>query len=578
MEQENRSVIIQYDFDDKGREAVARKKEGKNWPVVYLIHNNSTMYIGETQNIYNRFEQHLKNKKRNSLEKIEIIFDEKFNKSAILDIEQSLIQLYTADKRFTLQNIQPGQSEKHNYYQREKYLDKIDYIWEDLHKRKLTNMSIADVRNTDLFKYSPYTTLTSEQNEVSTKILYDIMDKAGSPKKGTSIITGGAGTGKTIVLINMIFKLVNANNFNVDFIDDDEDLTDGLKLVKDLKAFIAKLGRVPKIGYVVPMTSIRQTLKKVFSETKKGLLSNMVIGPFDPVHEDYDILFVDEAHRLAQYKNISFMGEFKKNAIELGKDPNEITQLDMLMLKSKYQVLVYDSNQTVKGSDITHEQFLKALSEEGNEVKEFSLTSQMRCKGGDSYTEYINDIFECKKGLVYKEIDYGYDFRIFDDVDNMVQSIKELDKKYGLCRNAAGYAWPWISKKCKTYQEVIDKHLEDIHIGTYRYVWNMKSKEFILSENAINEIGCIHTLQGYDLNYVGVIFGKEIDYDSIENRIVVDPKKLYDENVKRSVDENTVRTFILNSYKVIMERGIRGCYVYVCNKNLRDYFKKFIKE
>ena len=112
--------INSYSFNLDGKVLVSKEKLGKDWPVVYLIHNNDELYVGETQNISGRFDQHLQNSSRQKLNTINIIFDNEFNKSAILDIEQSLIQLFGADKKFKLQNLNGGQSEKHNYYQREK--------------------------------------------------------------------------------------------------------------------------------------------------------------------------------------------------------------------------------------------------------------------------------------------------------------------------------------------------------------------------------------------------------------------------------------------------------------------------
>lgn len=334
----NDFYINEYSFDESGKTIVSNEKNGKDWPVVYLIHNDQELYIGETQNVYKRFDQHLKNPERKNLKKISIIFDEEYNKSAVLDIEQSLIQLCGADNKYKLQNLNGGQSEKHNYYQREKYLNKIEQIWKRLTKLGMTNMSLDDIKNTDLFKYSPYNTLTVEQNEVCKTIIYDIIDKLSNGIDATSIINGGAGTGKTIVLINMIFKLINSNKLEIDFSDEEDSLTDNTQLIHDLKKFISNYGHELKIGYVVPMTSIRKTLKTVFSKTKNGLRANMVIGPFDVFKEEYDVLFVDEAHRLAQYKNIGFRGEFKKNAEKLGKNPEEITQLDMIIARSKYRV------------------------------------------------------------------------------------------------------------------------------------------------------------------------------------------------------------------------------------------------
>ena len=566
--------IKEYEFDEYGNSIISQEKKGKNWPVVYLLYNDKEIYVGETQNAVNRMEQHLKNPSRNKLKYVKIIFDNEFNKSAILDIEQQLIQLFGADNKYKLQNLNGGQSEKHNYYQREKYINKLEKIWKELSKSGMTNMPIDKIRNTNLFKYSPYNTLTSEQNEVCKTIIYDIIEKLSKGIDSTAVINGGAGTGKTIILINMIFKLINCNNLEVDFSEEEDSLTDNNQMIHDLKIFIKNYGKELKIGYVVPMTSIRKTLKTVFKETKNGLKANMVIGPFDVFKEKYDVLFVDEAHRLAQYKNIGFRGDFKNYSEKLGKNPEEITQLDMIIANSKYRVLVYDKNQTIKGSDISSEQFDKALS--NTSLSTFYLTTQMRCKGGELFTNYIDNIFNCSQ-IEYLEME-NYEFKLFDDVNNMVESIKKLDKKYGLCRNAAGYSWEWISKGIKDHDSVVAQGKEDIIIGNYKYIWNMTNEEFILSERAIDEIGCIHTLQGYDLNYVGIILGNEIDYNPKTNKIEINIDKFYDKYVKQDCDSKMVEKYIINSYKVIMSRGIKGCYVYACNENMKQYLSNFIKK
>ena len=214
--------IKEYEFDEYGKSIISQEKKGKNWPVVYLLYNDKEIYVGETQNAVNRMEQHLKNPSRNKLKYVKIIFDNEFNKSAILDIEQQLIQLFGADNKYKLQNLNGGQSEKHNYYQREKYINKLEKIWKELSKSGMTNMSIDKIRNTNLFKYSPYNTLTSEQDNVCNAVIKDIISKFKEDKNGTSIIKGVAGTGKTIVLINMIYKLINATKYDISFSEEDE--------------------------------------------------------------------------------------------------------------------------------------------------------------------------------------------------------------------------------------------------------------------------------------------------------------------------------------------------------------------
>ena len=165
--------------------------------------------------------------------------------------------------------------------------------------------------------------------------------------------------------------------------------------------------------------------------------------------------------------------------------------------------------------------------------------------------------------------DYNFKFNIFNNVDDMINLIKQLDSKVGLCRNVAGFAWKWShSSKVK-----------DIRIEQYEYAWNSEQKGWILSKNAINEIGCVYSVQGFDLKYVGVILGPEIDYDPLTNSIHVDKKKVFDRKVTDNSgnDSSIVQNYVINAYKVLMTRGIYGCFVYACNANMRDYLSGLIK-
>ncbi len=574
--------IDTYSFDANGKNALSvAEPKSKNWPVVYLINNDRELYIGETQNAVARMQQHLENPARNGLNNFNIIVDDEFNKSAILDIEQSLIQLCGADHKYKLQNMNGGQSFKHDYYQREKYLNKLDDIWLRLKNMNLVNRDISDIRNDNLFKYSPYNSLTAEQANVCNDIIKDATSKLMNDQEGTAVINGGAGTGKTIVLINLLYRLVSAGNININQSEDDEDLSEYMNIVMAIQNLLAACnGRELKIAYVCPMTSLRATMKKVFQQTGNGLKGKMVVGPYEVFDggDKFDIVLVDEAHRLSQRKNLANYGDFDRHARDIGMDPNEATQLDMIVARSKYRILVYDANQTVKGADLTNEQFERAIG--GGPVRRYRLQTQMRCAGGEQFTDYIDEIFACRQAEMLEFDPVKYDFKIFDDVDRMVNAIKAKDEAIGLCRCAAGYAWKWVSKRhiSKGFDYINGNHLQDIHIQGHDYVWNMTNEEFILSPGAVNQIGCIHTLQGYDLNYVGLIFGEEIDYDPNTNQIIVDRNRFYDSKVKSGVSDDVLKRYIINSYKVMMTRGIKGCYVYVCNDNLREYLRRFIEE
>ena len=572
--------IKNYEFSSIGRNEVLSESKGRDWPVVYLINDNKNIYIGETSNFYNRFGQHLDNTKKRSLKQIHVIFDDEFNKSAVLDIEQTLIRLCSADQKFTLLNGNSGQSSKHNYYQREKYLNKLEGskeykgIWDSLRDMSLADNTYQSLVNSDLFTYSPYTTLTVEQEEVCFNVINNILNglQKGYKNGTTCIINGSAGTGKTILAIYIMSLFVNVNMQMIDTFKDEESFEYASfknKVIHKLKKYVEENGEL-RIGYVLPMTSIRRTLQDVFRKSKNGLKSQMVIGPTDVTNDAFDLLLVDETHRLPKRKNISWMGEFDKCCKKLGLDPEKANTLDWIIKNSKNRILFYDKEQSIKASDISNEELYNSISK--TKIFEYKLTSQLRCDGGKLYIDYVDKFFKC--AISNKTKILNYEIKVFDDPNEMIDSIKSLNDQFGLCRNVAGYSWEWKTKG-KNLDDIKSSSIYDIELNGKTYCWNMTNSEWILRKESINEIGCIHTTQGYDLNYVGVILGREIDYDPINNEIIIDPSYFYDTNVKKGSSPEELKRYIINSYKVMMERGIKGCYLYACNKNMREYLKKY---
>ena len=488
--------IREYAFSQTGLQSLKEHSKGQNWPVVYLINNdkpiNSDLYVGETTSAGGRFQQHLNNPDRSNLETIRFIFDDQFNKSAILDIEQTLIQMFMADRKFVLQNKNGGQSCKHDYYQRALYQAKVDEIWNELSRTLHTNHDASAIRNSNLFKYSPFNTLTPEQEQASQEILLNAIDCLESGQTGTSVLKGKAGTGKSIVIIHMMYTLMSAMNvtYNDDNLTPEEMLELGIRisLSNRIKEYVHRHGEL-RIAFVVPMTSIRKTFKAVFSASKgTGLRSSMVIGPQDVLKSNYDIIFVDESHRLTRRKGITSFSSFDIACKKLGLNSMEATQLDMIQKQSKYSVLVYDECQTVKASDLTPEQFERALKWH-NASHEVTLQTQMRCAGGRAYVEYLDSIFQVNQDDFQKA--ENYDFKIWDDPNAMIEDIRSKDKEISLCRVVAGYSWEWISKGCGTMSQVINMGLEDIDLNGHKYVWNMSNQEWILRRGAVNEIGCV---------------------------------------------------------------------------------------
>jgi hypothetical protein len=590
----NHSLIIRdYPFPGAEQE-IASTAHGTNWPVVYLIYNDDEVYVGETTSAYVRYNQHAdRNGKyfrdRHRLKNIKIVFDDQFNKSAILDIEQNLIHLLEADAAIEeekgyhgrkLQNRNAGQSYSHDYYNRTIYQAKVEEIWDHLFRKRFVNNPYAGIKNSDLFKYSPYTSLTAEQELVCRDIIRDIISKLSSDQKGMALIKGVAGTGKSLVLINMIMTLLKSQSVHFDYdfeTDSEDDLDERYSLHAELERFY-KLWKIKtgyddlKIGFVVPMASIRATFKMVFKyagKSTKGMRASMVIGPNEVVtkdgERDYDVVFVDESHRLKRRVAMSGteMGAFDKCCQRLDLNPKEATHLDFLLKKSRYQVLVYDENQSIKPTDIPAESMRSQL--EAHVTISRELKSQMRCQGGGDFMKYIDDIFNLRDP---KYLDFGsYEFKLYEDPNAMIEFICKKDADEALCRTLAGYSWEWVSAE--------DNNTPDIELEGKQYFWNRKSSQWILNSNP-KEIGCVHTSQGYDLNRVAVILGREIDYDPSRNSIVINRNLFFDSKVKQQTDDDKLKQFIINAYKVMLVRGIKGCYVYAYNDNLREYLKRFI--
>lgn len=512
------------DFNETSIKDNKSDSYASNWPVVYILKGNKEAYVGETTNFNRRMFDHLNNPVRKTLSKAYMVSDDRFNKSATLDIESMLIESMSADGKFLLQNSNRGLKD-HNYYNKNSYTNDFTHLWESLIDEKLANNRLRDIRNSDIFKLSPYKRLTEEQYDIAETIERYVL----SEDKSQHIIKGEPGTGKTVLAVFLVKYLLSNENFEN-----------------------------KKVALVVPMSSLRRSIKKVFKNIK-GLSSSMVIGPYDVIKgEKYDLLIVDEAHRLNRRKNLSNYGAYDKVCRHLNLEPKEATQLDWINQSSNHTILFYDKNQTVKPTDIQKNIF------ENFDGNVYSLNYQFRVQAGEDYTQYIDDILN-QRGP--KKIILGkYDLKIFNHIDEMVNKIKMLDEQYGLCRTVAGYAWKWESQK--------DKNSFDIYIEQSKYRWNSTSEDWINSANAINEIGCIHTVQGYDLNYCGVIIGSDLIYRN--GKIKYNSEAYKDINAKDlTLSDNEMLDFITNIYKVLLTRGIMGTFLYVCDDALKRYLTQY---
>ena len=197
--------IKKFEFNECGLQKLKELPKGQNWPVVYLIHDDNNLYIGETTSVAARMSQHLKNGEKKNLKVIEVVFNGRFNKSVILDYEQRLIKYCSVDGKFkNILNKNKGQQSIHDYYQRKFYRSQFTILWKEMLDKKLANNSLEIIENKNIFKFSPYSALIGEQNEISIKVIIEIIDSFANDKKGVSLIQGCAGTGKTVLAISTI--------------------------------------------------------------------------------------------------------------------------------------------------------------------------------------------------------------------------------------------------------------------------------------------------------------------------------------------------------------------------------------
>jgi len=542
-----------------------------NWPVVYTIDNGSSIYIGETTNAGVRMQQHLDSPAKQGLSHVRVIINDEFNKSVCLDLESHLIRYLAADVKYTVINGNHGISDA-DYFERSRYRKDFDAIFAKLLEEGVLTRTIPDIVNSNLFKYSPYKALNTDQAVAVEEILEHLFRSWAESSQQSLVVQGDPGTGKTIVAIYLVKLLMDIAQSNP------EDALESDSLFADFfqPGYREVLG-TPKIGLVIPQQSLRKTVQKVFARAP-GLDKSMVISPFDLNKRDmFDLLFVDEAHRLGQRSNQPSAAQNKKftenNLALFGNDDSRWTQLDWVQAASRHQLLLVDSAQSVKPGDLPLTVVQGLLREARAANALFHLTSQMRVAGGNDYIDFVRKLINLEQP---GSTDFGeYDFRIFDDFGKMREAIMAKDAEVGLSRLVAGYAWPWASRN--------DKSAMDIEIDGIQMQWNQVAVDWINSPTSVNEVGSIHTVQGYDLNYAGVIIGPDLGYEDETGRLVFNRDSYFDTKGKENnprlgitYSDDDLLEFVKNIYRVLLTRGIRGTYVHVVDESLRQALMKLV--
>ena len=348
------------------------------------------------------------------------------------------------------------------------------------------------------------------------------------------IIEGGPGTGKTVLAINLLVRLT------------------ALKL---LSKYVSK-NAAPRKVYE----------SKLVGTVKRSHFSNFFSGSgafIDTAPNTYDALIVDEAHRLNAKSGL--YGNLGEN------------QINELIKSAKCSIFFIDEDQRVTLNDIGNKQAIRAFAEaKGATVEEYILSSQFRCSGSDGYLAWLDDVLEIHS-TAHPLLDTSeYEFKVFDSPQAMHAAIEQ--KNHGnKARVVAGYCWPWLSKK--------DSKAADIVIGNdYARQWNLDQDGslWIIAENSIEQVGCIHTCQGLEVDYIGVIIGPDLVVR--DGQVVTSPHER-DKNDKSIRGWKTLMKkqpalaqletdlIIKNTYRTLMTRGMKGCYLYCTDQETAQYFE-----
>lgn len=290
----------------------------------------------------------------------------------------------------------------------------------------------------------------------------------------------------------------------------------------------------------------------------------------DEKRNELDCLVVDEAHRLNA-----------KSGMFQNKGENQIKEI---INAAKFSIFFIDENQKVTLKDIGSEELIRKFAKEQNAgIYTFDLDSQFRCNGSDGYIAWLDRVLDIKDTANFDIDGFDYDFRVLDDPNEVKKLIEEKNKINNKSRMVAGYCWNWISEG-KNNSEIHDIEIPEYDFGMS---WNLgNSTTWAIDLESVNEVGCIHTCQGLEFDYVGVIIGDDLRYEN--NHIVTD----YTKRAKTDTSLNGIKkiakkqgqevankiadNIIKNTYRTLMTRGMKGCYIYCTNKELAEYLKNNI--
>ena len=594
-------------------------KEASNWPVLYVMYSKDKkrIYIGQSINVINRMKEHLTEKDKKyekRKEKIKnlhyflIVYYKKANLSIIYNLEDRMIRCAFAYEQISKEkevlNVDVGHS--HRFYGMSKQGKEVDVeaIWNTLYEKGIVDKDFTEIEKDYMYKLSPLIELTDKQEEIKMKAL-GLLDNNKS-----IIIKGMPGTGKTILALNMAKSLTEMyENKKVAIVTPITSFAATLKkVVKNVKVFNDIQIYTPiqlvnmyykskrKFDYIIVDESHRLKYCRnsgqlcqhnrniVFWKLKDELLEyfnndkekKMLIKGFIGKPEDNLIKRKNGITAKTESLDKDEIGEYLKNNKTIFE---KINQLDWIETVGNKTIYFYDELQSIRKEDLTKEDLYNRLEiVESNTTRILELDESIRIKNKD-YIKFIESLLEIKQDDNFSSIiknflktskkdDSKYEFKVFDSFKEMYEELSDKKKEKASCRLLSGYYEEWVSKDKNSNK--FDFKFDDVGL----FKWNTSRDDWCSSEGAkeLKEIGCVYTIQGYDMDYAGVIIGKELYYD---NEIRARMEEYKDPGGKdRIVSDDELLKYIKNIYRILLTRGIRGTYVYVCDDNLRNYLKK----
>lgn len=526
----------------------------------YTTIQRYNVYVGESNDIVARTKEHFaagldNNKWQNHLIQdkdntyLIVIGHPHFNKSFTLDVENKLIDYiapgHNIDKLFNARgNPQNG------YYPVEEFDSVFHSIWRGL--RKINDnlfLSMSEIEKTAFFKASPLKKLTQEQLEAKEEILAKVYDALESGKDGQLIfVQGDAGTGKTVLNSALFYELITRGEEYL-----------GRRIDCHLM-----------VNHNQQLSVYEQIAKRL--ALGEGIVHKPTsfINKYNENHK-VDVSFVDEGHLLLTQGKQSYTGH---------------NQLEDIIKRSRITVVMFDEYQVLTAEEYWEPTVLKQFKELSHSQRNMLfLSKQSRMQCSPSTQKWINYFVEFKTLLPFTN-DPEYEVRSFDSPEELQEAIIQRSKTDSLSRIVATYDWPYSNKNRPS-----DNGDWCVRIGKWSMPWNyeierslspkekkaIKSKAWAEQEHTINEVGSTFTIQGFDLSYVGVILGPSVKY--IDNEIVFDPsescndKATQNRTLKDGSKKSFGETFIRNEVNVLLTRGIKGLYIYACDKNLRKALK-----